>query len=540
MSGFRLSSGGVVERGTPLRFTWDGERCYGVQGDSLASALMSCGKRVVARGFKYHRPRGIMTAGPEEGGAIVTVGEGARREPNAKAPCVELFDGLSASGQNAWPSVRYDIGQVNDLMGRFFAAGFYYKTFMGLGRGTWEWMQFEKVIRRAAGMGRASHEADPDAYEHVHDFCDVLVIGAGPAGLAAAEACVAKGLDVMVVDQDFAFGGSLLASIGQVEGLAATDWVTARLAGLGNARMLPRTTAFGLYDGNVVGLFERVTYHMANPDPRLPRARIRIVRPGRVILATGALERPFAFGNNDRPGVMFAHAAQTYVNRYAVAPGRSAVIATNNDAGYASAMALAGAGVETMLLDAREGRNSLSEEAEAAGVSIRQASVPVRATGARAVSGVEFGRLTAAGHARIEDTREADILGVSGGWSPAIHLVSHRGVKPVWREDLACFLSGDPPAGVSLTGAAAGQFATGGAIEHARAEAADAIKALTNTRSRVPKKPEPGGWATPVHPLWEITLKDRKLKSFIDPQHDVTTDDVRLAAREGYRSVEHM
>ncbi|MEM7178034.1 MAG: 2Fe-2S iron-sulfur cluster-binding protein, partial [Pseudomonadota bacterium] len=173
MSGYRLPSGGVINRSKALRFSWDNESCYGVEGDSLASALMASGKMVVARGFKYHRPRGIMTAGPEEGGAIVTVGEGAHREPNAKAPCVELYEGLAASGQNAWPSVRFDVGQVNDLMGRFFAAGFYYKTFMGVGRGTWEWMQFEKIIRRAAGMGSASREPDPDSYEYVHDFCDV-------------------------------------------------------------------------------------------------------------------------------------------------------------------------------------------------------------------------------------------------------------------------------------------------------------------------------------------------------------------------------
>ncbi|MEM0945134.1 MAG: 2Fe-2S iron-sulfur cluster-binding protein, partial [Pseudomonadota bacterium] len=248
MSGYRLAAGGTgISRGTPLQFTWDGEKCYGVAGDSLASALIACGKTVVARGFKYHRPRGVMGAGPEEGGAIVTVGEGARREPNAKAPCVELFDGLSASGQNAWPNVRRDIGQINDVLSRFFSAGFYYKTFMGLGRGTWEWMQFEKVIRQAAGMGRASHEADPDAYEWVHDFCDVLVVGAGPAGLAAAEACVAAGLDVMVVEQDFALGGYALSARDGIEGHAAPDWAAAQISRLSGARVLPRTTAFGLY-----------------------------------------------------------------------------------------------------------------------------------------------------------------------------------------------------------------------------------------------------------------------------------------------------
>ncbi|MBY8978179.1 (2Fe-2S)-binding protein [Rhodobacteraceae bacterium NNCM2] len=539
MSGYRLPSGGAIERSKALQFTWDGERCFGVRGDSLASALMASGKRVVARGFKYHRPRGIMTAGPEEGGAIVTVGDGARREPNAKAPCVELFDGLVASGQNAWPNVRFDLGQVNDLMGQFFAAGFYYKTFMGLGRGTWEWMQFEKLIRRAAGMGSASHEADPDSYEYVHDFCDVLVVGAGPAGLAAAEACVAKGLDVMVVEQDFAMGGALLAETGTVDGQGASDWIKDRIAALSGARLMPRTTAFGLYDSNVVGLFERVTYHMPAPDPRLPRGRIRIVRPGQVILATGAIERPFAFGNNDRPGVMFADAAQTYVNRYGVAPGRRAVVATNNDSAYGPAMAMAAAGIETVLLDSRDMRHPLAEAAEAAGITWRQGTLPVEVKGRKWTTGLAIGRLGRHGHARIEEVIDTDIVAISGGWSPAIHLVSHRGVKPEWNAELACFLSGEPPEGVALTGAAAGQFTTEGAIAHARAVASRAIKALTDTGRRA-RLPEPGGWETPIEPLWEVTLRDRKLKSFVDPQHDVGAADVKQAAAEGYASVEHM
>ncbi|MEM1275191.1 MAG: 2Fe-2S iron-sulfur cluster-binding protein [Pseudomonadota bacterium] len=540
MSGYRLQTGGTgITRDKPLRFTWDGERCYGVQGDSLASALMSCGKRTVARGFKYHRPRGIMTAGPEEGGALVTVGEGARREPNAKTPCIELFDGLVATGQNAWPNVRFDLGQVNDVFNRFFSAGFYYKTFMGVGRGTWEWMQFEKVIRQAAGMGRASHEADPASYDYVHDFCDVLVVGSGPAGLAAAEACVAEGLDVMVVEQDFALGGALLACTGQVEGQSAPAWLAAKLDALKGARLLPRTTAFGLYDTNVVGLYEKVTDHLANPHEALPRGRIRIVRPGRVILATGALERPIAFGNNDRPGCMLAHAAQTYVNRFAVAPGKQAVFATNNDAAYTSAMALEAAGINTTVLDVRPDSHAAAEEAAGAGVKVRAGYVPVKTQGSKSATGIEIGPLEN-GHARNTDRIFTDIIAMSGGWSPAIHLVSHRGVKPVWDAEHCCFVSGEPPEGVSLTGSAAAQFSTERCLDHARATADDAIHALTGRRTRNAERPEPGGWETPIHALWEVTLKDEKLKSFIDPQHDVTTADVRQAAQEGYVSVEHM
>ncbi|MEM0945024.1 MAG: FAD-dependent oxidoreductase, partial [Pseudomonadota bacterium] len=400
-----------------------------------------------------------------------------------------------------------------------------------------EWMQFEKVIRQAAGMGRASHEADPDAYEWVHDFCDVLVVGAGPAGLAAAEACVAAGLDVMVVEQDFALGGFALSARDGIEGHAASDWAAAQISRLSGARVLPRTTAFGLYDGNVVGLYEKVTDHLGSPDPRLPRGRIRVVRPGRVILATGAIERPFAFGHNDRPGVMLASALQTSVTRFAVAPGQRAVLAGNSRTVYEAATTLAEAGVETALLDVRQTPGERTEAARAAGVDIQTGAVAIRALGGSAVSRLEIGSLMEDGHARVQDRRPCDLVGVSGGWSPAIHLVSHRGVKPIWHDELACFLSGEPPAGVSLTGAAAGVFAMDHALDHARATAEQAIHGLTG-RGNPRAQPSPGGLA--IQPLWEVTSRDTKLKCFIDPQHDVTTDDVRQAAREGYASVEHM
>jgi heterotetrameric sarcosine oxidase alpha subunit len=541
MSGYRLPKGGIVDRARPLSFTWDGRGKQGFAGDTLASALMASGEQVLARSFKYHRPRGIMSAGPEEGGALVTVGAGARREPNAKATQIELSQGLVAGGQNAWPNVRFDLGRVNDMFGRFLSAGFYYKTFMGVGSGTGQWMFFEKFIRKAAGMGNASREPDPDTYDIVHDHCDLLVIGSGPAGLAAAEFAASHGLDVILVEQDFALGGSLLNTSESIDGKPASAWLHERVAALKGVRILSRTTAFGLYDTNVVGLYERVTDHVTGTDPALPRANLRIVRPGRVILASGAIERPVAFGNNDRPGVMLSGAMASYVNRFGVAPGRRAVVAGNGDSVYADAMVLAGAGIATTLLDAHEiAPPELASAATAAGVEVHSGYVPVEAQGHSSVSGLQIGRPALDGHVRTERELPCDCVGISGGWSPAVHLLSHRGAKPAWDADMACFLPDALPDGVNVAGSVTGVWRTEDCIAHGQSAAAEAINALTGTKSHAAPAPAPGGWANPIQPLWEVTVPDRKLKSFIDPQHDVTTADVQLAVREGYSSPEHM
>ena len=515
MSGYRLDTGGLIDRTNPMSFTFDGTEYAGFEGDSLASALMANGVDVVGRGFKYHRPRGIMSAGVEEGGALLTVGSGRFREPNVKAPVQPLYDGLVCSGQNAWPSVRRDVGRINDVMKRFLAAGFYYKTFFGVRGGTKDWMLFEKVIRKAAGMGRASRAPDPDSYETAHAACDLLVVGSGPAGLAAAKAAAEAGKDVILAEQDFVLGGSLLARAGGI------DRAVAKIDGLcaAGVTIMPRTCVFGLYDGGVAGMIEQVS-----DDPGLHGVRQRtwVVRPREIVLATGAIEQPLAFGNNDRPGVMQAAAVQTYLHRYAVAPGTRAVIATTNDSAYAVAADLAGAGVPVTLIDSRGSGPDAPE-----GVKVMRGMVPIRTKGSYVLEGVEVGTLDGEGYAAALDTVPCDLLGVSGGWTPVVHLTSHRGPKPVWNDTIHGFLAGATNEAIRTCGAAAGVY------DH------DACIASGEAAANGEAGPQPEAGEHPAMPLYEINTHGKKLKRFIDPQHDVTADDVRLAEREGFVSIEH-
>ena len=393
MSGWRIATGGRVDRSCPIEFTWEGRRLQGFAGDTLASALMANGVSMIGRSFKYHRPRGLLAAGLEEPNAIVQLETGAAIVPNVKATQIELYEGLIANPVNAKPSLGFDLLAINSLFKRFIPAAFYYKTFMWP---NWHW--FEPAIRKAAGLGEAPQASDPDSYEHRFAHTDVLVVGSGAAGLAAALAAAASGERVLLVEGEAELGGGLLDDIAQVEGMTPLDWrdrALAELNALANVTIIKRAMAFGYYDHGLVALCERLTDHVALAARRGPRQRLWKVRAARVVLATGAFERPIAFAGNDLPGVMLASAARTYARRYAAMPGRRMAIATNNDSAYAAACDLHDAGAEIIaIIDSRTGTGTASNAAAQRGIRVLAKAAPIKAIGRRRVCGIDVGSIS--------------------------------------------------------------------------------------------------------------------------------------------------
>ncbi len=533
MSGYRLASGGLVDRAAPLRFSFDGRAMTGLAGDTLASALMANGVGLVGRSFKYHRPRGVLTAGPAEPNALVTLRSGAYAEPNTTATTIELFEGLSATSQNRWPSLALDVMAVNQLASPLFVAGFYYKTFMWPAK-AWEKL-YEPVIRRAAGLGALSGLPDPDAYDREHDFCDLLVIGAGPAGLAAALAAGRAGLRVIVAETDARVGGQLLAERHEVAGMSGVAWVDfalAELRAMSNVRVLTRTTVFGVFDGREYGAVERVSDHLAVPLPGQPKQRLWKIVARHALLASGATERPITFANNDRPGVMLASAAQAYATRHAAAPGQRGIIFTTGDSGWSAAADLVAAGVSlAAVVDSRAEVSPLAEEVRRGGVQVFAGAV-VQEVHGRSMSGATIRDAGGREH-RIA----ADFLGMAGGWNPAIGIGSNMGAKPAWSEDLHAFVLRDGPPGLRTVGAAEGRMALRDALASGIAAAGEIASALGRTAAAMPV-PDASDDPARVSPLWHVP--GGKGKAFVDFQHDVTDKDIALAAREGFVSIEHL
>ncbi|MET4804890.1 sarcosine oxidase subunit alpha [Limibacillus sp. MBR-115] len=549
MTDYRLRQGGRIDRSKSLSFTFDGQRYAGYAGDTLASALLANGVHFVGRSFKYHRPRGIVAAGAEEPNALIQLGHGARTEPNLRATQIELFDGLRAESQNRWPSLSFDVGALNNALSKFFPAGFYYKTFM------WPaalWMKYEYVIRHAAGLGKSPTERDPDTYDKTNAHCDVLIVGAGPSGLAAALAAAKTGARVILCDEQAEMGGSLLNRHAEIGGKTGADWVADSLKALAqypNLRLLPRTTAFAYWDHNFISLCEKVTDHLADKPKHLPRQRLWKVRAKQVVLATGALERPLVFQDNDRPGIMLAGAAQTYLNRYAVKPGNRGIVFTNNDGGYEAAIDLADAGVAITVLDSRdmpEGANY--HAAKTAGLDIRAGKVIVGTKGSKRVEKALIADLGSGGDRALGQVEELDVdfIASSGGWNPTVHLFCQSKGKLEWRDDIASFVPGEPMQKAQASvGAANGAFGLKDALAEGFAAGAKLAAASGLGKAAKPTKaPDaPNGNHLPLQPLWLVPSTEplgRKGKHFTDFQNDVTAADLKLALREGYRSVEHV
>jgi len=538
-----------------LRFSFDGRAYHARPRDTLASALLANGVRLMGRSFKYHRPRGVLAAGSEEPNALVEVDRGGgARTPNLRATQVELYDGLVARSQNRFPSLAFDVQAVNDFAAPLLPAGFYYKTFMGphgmKQGGAWAKL-YEPVIRRAAGLGRAPDRPDPDHYASRYAHCDVLVVGSGPAGLAAAEAASADGARVMLCDEQPRFGGSLLADrSARIDGASASDWVAARLGALAARRdvvLLTRTTVFGWYPGNMIGLAQRLTDHLPNPDPALPRERLWQVGAKQVVVAAGAIERPLVFPGNDRPGVMLADAVRTYAVRYGAAAGRRAVFATSSDTAYRAALDLKACGIDVALVaDLRaEADGPLPAAARLAGIRVETGMQVLQTRGRRGIRVAIMGRVGAAaeqrsqrdGRVRDREWVRCDVLGMSGGWTPSLNLFSQA--RGTLRFDPAseAFLPGEPPAGVHCAGACRGVHALADALEDGAAAGAAAARAAgfeASASAVAVTGALPARWAAPAP-----SARPQR-RAFVDFQNDVTSKDLKLAAQEGFRSIEHV
>ncbi len=536
----RTSSGGRIDRTQQLAFSFDGVRYEGVAGDTLASALLANGVHLAGRSFKYHRPRGILAAGSEEPNALVTVSrDAARVTPNLRATQIELYDGLAAESQNRWPSLRHDWGRINDLLSAFFPAGFYYKTFMWP-RKAWKAL-YEPIIRRAAGLGRAPEQPDPDRYAQRYAHCDVLVVGGGPAGLAAASSAAAAGARVFLCDETAEFGGSLLADSGtQIDGQPALAWVAQTIRTLsGNERvtLLPRTTAFGYFPHNLIGLSQRLTDHLAQPPVGQLRERLWQVRARTVVLATGAIERPLVFPGNDRPGIMLAGAAQTYLNRYGVRVGTRAVLVTSGDDAYQCALDLHAAGVEVAVIaDLRAApEGALPDAARRAGIQVLPAATVLGTDGDLRIRSVTLGVSAGnGGSANSQQRIQCDVLLMSGGHTPSVHLFSQSRGKLKWREDLQAFVPGTSAERERSAGACRGVYDLAEVLADGAA-CGDPSAAPRRFEVSAPKRASQAYLGALPQ-----AVSGAGSKAFVDWQHDVTVKDLALATREGFQSIEHV
>lgn len=545
----RLGSGARTDSAKTINFTYNGKPLQGVAGDTLASALLANGVNLVGRSFKYSRPRGIVGHGAEEPNAIMQIGSGAGTVPNLKATQVELYEGLEAASVNGWPSVNFDLMAITGWFGRLMPPGFYYKTFMYPAK---LWMTYEHFIRKAAGLGSSPVQNDPDSYDKLNQHCDVLVIGAGPAGLTAAREAARAGARVIIADEQSEFGGSLLASTDIIDGLPATEWldaIVAELQGFANVQTLPRSTAFGYYDHNFVGILERRSDHLGLTAKTGARQRLHRVRAKQVVLAAGAFERPLVFAHNDIPGVMQASSVSTYVNRYGVAPGNDLLLFTTNDNAYQTAIDWHNAGRTVVaVVDSR--LNPTGERVaavKALGIQVMAGHGVIEAQGGKRVKRALVAQLNAEGTQVIGPVTKiaCDLIASSGGWSPAVHLSSHTGAKPQWDASIVGFRPGKSQQQERSVGACGGTYTLRGCFEEGASAGAQAAM-LAGFGDGSLMFPVPEVLDIQEQPQQALFLvphtksTSRAPSQFVDLQLDVSASGIELAVREGLESVEHI
>lgn len=544
----RLANGGRIQRDKPLSFTFNGKTLSGYKGDTLASALLANGVNVIARSFKYGRPRGIVGHGAEEPNAIVQLGKGASTTPNLRATQVELYQGLEAASVSGWPSVEFDLMGLIGRFGRLMPPGFYYKTFMRPKR---LWMTYEHFIRKGAGLGKAPTEGDPDSYDKLNQHCDILIVGAGPAGLAAALAAARTGARVIIADEQQEFGGSLLASTLFVNSQPVSQWLAEtirELQSFDTVQLLPRSTVFGYYDHNFLAVLERRSDHLGITATAGSRQRLHRVRASQVILATGAIERPLVFAHNDIPGVMLASSVSTYIERYAVVPGQQLLLSTTNDGAYQTAIDWHRAGRHVVaVVDSRANADgSLVKTATQLGINVIHGHAVIEALGKKRVSGAIIAPINSVGSALTgpSKTLSCDVIASSGGWSPVVHLSSHTGAKPYWDDKKIAFLPGNSRQQEQSAGSANGCWTLQGCLQEGF-EAATAAALAAGFGSN-DNKPITTDVDEPLQQLPQALFLIPHLKptsrapsQFVDLQLDVTAAGIELAAREGYESVEH-
>ena len=541
---FRLNKEGLINRNKKISFTFNGKKLFGYEGDTIASALIANGIHLVGRSFKYHRPRGFFGAGVEEPNAKLQVEFNSHSEPNVNATEMELVEGLSATSQNCWPSVNFDIGAINNFLKMFFPAGFYYKTFMWP-KSFW-YKIYEPFIRKAAGLGVASIEKDKERYEHKFEYCDLLVTGSGPSGLASAYAAAKNGAKVILAEDKPRFGGTLLTDDVSIDNLSGKDWaekIITELKSMPNVTVKNRSQVFGYYDHNMLVMFERVSDHLEKKSKFTPRQRLWYIRAKETILSTGSIERPIVFGNNDTPGIFLSAAAKEYMKVYGVLVGKKPLIFTNNDSAYETALEFKKNNVEPIILDTREEHSSeLIDEAKSKGIDIRFSHGVIVANGYKKVKSAKIGKLNKDKNSfeKIE-TVDCDCICVSGFWTPSVHLASQSGNKLKYEEKIDAFIPDKKKQHETSVGAANGSFTLEESLKHGFENGSNLSAKITETKTEI-SIPNVNEKKYGAHDkFWCMPLpKNENPKRFVDFQNDVSVSDIEIALREGYRSIEHV